>query len=60
MFSPSKPQDYHVGWICAVQAEYVAAYEFLDEEYPDTLASMDNLAVVLRNQGKYEQAEEML
>jgi nucleoside phosphorylase len=31
---PSKPQDYHVGWICALQMEYVAACEFLDEEYP--------------------------
>jgi nucleoside phosphorylase len=34
MFPPSNPQDYHVGWICAVQTEYVVACEFLDEEYP--------------------------
>jgi len=34
MSRPSKPQDYHVGWICAVQTEYVVACEFLDEEYP--------------------------
>ena len=33
-FPPSNPQDYHVGWICAVQTEYVVACEFLDEEYP--------------------------
>ena len=27
-------QDYTVGWICAVQTEYVAACELLDEEHP--------------------------
>ena len=43
-----------------MQAEYVAACEFLGEEHPDTLMSMDNLATALRNQGKYEQAEEMI
>jgi nucleoside phosphorylase len=32
--TPSTPQDYHIGWICAVQTEYVVACEFLDEEYP--------------------------
>ena len=31
----------------------------LGEEYPDTLMSMNNLAEVLRDQGKYEAAEEM-
>jgi nucleoside phosphorylase len=34
MSTPSNPQGYHVGWICAVQTEYVVACEFLDEEYP--------------------------
>ena len=34
MTPPSKPQNYHVGWICAVQTEYVVACEILDEEYP--------------------------
>ena len=29
------------------------------QEHPDTLTSMNNLAVVLGHQGKYEQAEEM-
>jgi tetratricopeptide (TPR) repeat protein len=29
----------------------------LDEEHPDTLTSMNNLAVLLRSQGKYEAAE---
>jgi tetratricopeptide (TPR) repeat protein len=33
--------------------------EILGEENPSTLISMNNLAVVLRDQGKYEQAEEM-
>ena len=35
------------------------AEEILRTEHPDTLASINNLAEVLRNQGKYEQAEEM-
>jgi nucleoside phosphorylase len=34
MSSPSDPHNYHVGWICAVQTEYVVACEILDEEYP--------------------------
>jgi Tetratricopeptide repeat len=32
----------------------------MGKEHPSTLMSMNNLAMVLRNQGKYEQAEEML
>ena len=31
---PSEAQDYHVGWVCAVQTEYVVACELLDEEFP--------------------------
>src|SRR5271155_3004567 len=31
---PLRPQDYQVGWICAVQTEYVVACELLDEEHP--------------------------
>jgi len=31
----------------------------LGPEHPDTLASMNNLALVLDSQGKYEAAEEM-
>ena len=31
----------------------------LGKEHPDTLASMNNLALVLRSQGKYEEAERM-
>ena len=29
----------------------------LGEEHPDTLTSMDNLAFLYRNQGKYAEAE---
>ncbi|KAM3067103.1 hypothetical protein ACMFMG_011660 [Clarireedia jacksonii] len=36
----SNPNDYTVGWICAVTTEYVAAQEFLDEEHPG-LVSQD-------------------
>ena len=31
----------------------------LDKEHPDTLTSMNNLALVLDDQGKYKQAEKM-
>jgi hypothetical protein len=31
----------------------------LGKEHPSTLTSMYNLAMVLKDQGKYEQAEEM-
>ena len=31
----------------------------LGKEHPSTLASTNNLAIVLRGQGKYEQVEEM-
>ncbi|KAK3169846.1 hypothetical protein OEA41_009230 [Lepraria neglecta] len=33
--------------------------KFLGAEHPDTLGSMNNLAEVIRHQGKYEEAEEM-
>jgi nucleoside phosphorylase len=29
----SNPNDYTVGWICAITTEYVAARAFLDEEH---------------------------
>jgi hypothetical protein len=34
-----RPEDFYVGWICAVQTEYVVACELLDEEYPALPAS---------------------
>jgi nucleoside phosphorylase len=44
--TPSSPttQDYHVGWICAVEIEYVVALELLDEEFqsPDLSNRDDN------------------
>jgi tetratricopeptide (TPR) repeat protein len=40
---------FHFGKLC----------ERAGKEHPDTLASMNNLATVLSNQGKYEQAEEI-
>ncbi|KAK7750874.1 hypothetical protein SLS62_007137 [Diatrype stigma] len=39
-FTMSDPKEYTIGWICAVEAEYVAAQELLDEEHP-SLASQD-------------------
>lgn len=32
--APTRPEHFHVGWICAVQTEYVVACELLDEEFP--------------------------
>ena len=29
-------QDFHIGWICAVEVEYVIASELFDEEFPET------------------------
>lgn len=29
----SNPEDYTVGWICAITTEYVAAQAFLDEKH---------------------------
>ncbi|KAF5694443.1 ankyrin repeat domain-containing protein [Fusarium denticulatum] len=40
----SNPNDYIVGWICAITTEYVAAQEFLDEEHeaPESVSVHDN------------------
>ena len=39
----SNPEDYTVGWICAVVTEYVAAQAFLDREHdrPEKLSASD-------------------
>ncbi|KAM0474065.1 hypothetical protein ACHAPX_007778 [Trichoderma viride] len=44
-----QPDDYTVGWICAIQTEYVAARAFLDEEHegPTTVSPNDNNAYTL-------------
>jgi hypothetical protein len=38
------PKDYTVGWICAIDTEYIAAQAFLDKEHdqPDELSPHDN------------------
>ena len=40
----SDPDQYTVGWICALQTEYVAARAFLDKKHslPETLSPNDN------------------
>jgi hypothetical protein len=40
----SNPNDYTVGWICAISTEYVAAQAFLDEKHegPDQVSVNDN------------------
>uniref|UniRef100_A0A8H7TTB6 Nephrocystin 3-like N-terminal domain-containing protein n=1 Tax=Bionectria ochroleuca TaxID=29856 RepID=A0A8H7TTB6_BIOOC len=50
-----KPQDYTVGWICAIVTEYVAAQVFLDEEHegPEFLSPNDNNSYTLGKIGKH-------
>ncbi|THW86472.1 hypothetical protein D6D18_07519, partial [Aureobasidium pullulans] len=40
----SDPQQYTVGWICAIATEYTAARQFLDEEHdrPEHISANDN------------------
>lgn len=44
-----QPNDYTVGWICAIRTEYVAARQFLDEEHTETppVSPNDNNAYTL-------------
>jgi nucleoside phosphorylase len=35
MARPLRPEDYTVGWVCALPVELAAAQEMLDEEHPD-------------------------
>jgi nucleoside phosphorylase len=35
-------QDFHIGWICAVEVEYVIASELLDEEFPEAPRTSSN------------------
>ncbi|KAL6833536.1 ankyrin repeat-containing domain protein [Trichoderma sp. SZMC 28015] len=52
-----KPDEYTVGWICAIKVEYVAAQEFLDEEHegpePDEVSPQDNNNYALGSIGKH-------
>ncbi|KAG9691124.1 purine and uridine phosphorylase, partial [Aureobasidium melanogenum] len=45
----SDPQQYTVGWICAISTEYTAARQFLDEEHdrPDHVSANDSNAYTL-------------
>ncbi|KAK8126836.1 uncharacterized protein PG998_002595 [Apiospora kogelbergensis] len=38
----SDPNHYTVGWICAVETEFVAAQELLDEEHPGLISQDSN------------------
>lgn len=51
----SDPNDYTVGWICAITTEYVAAQAFLDEEHegPAHLPSRDSSDYTLGRVGKH-------
>ncbi|KAL6915480.1 hypothetical protein FSST1_006975 [Fusarium sambucinum] len=51
----SNPNDYTVGWICAITTEYVAAQEFLDEEHegPEFVSPHDDNHYSLGKVGKH-------
>jgi len=51
----SNPQNYTVGWICAVYSEYVAAQAFLDEKHesPEKVSPNDNNDYTLGRVGKH-------
>ncbi|SCV61255.1 uncharacterized protein FFFS_15824 [Fusarium fujikuroi] len=51
----SNPNDYTVGWICAITTEYVAAQEFLDEEHegPEFVSPHDDNHYTLGKVGKH-------
>ncbi|KAJ4859583.1 ankyrin repeats (many copies) domain-containing protein [Trichoderma breve] len=51
----SNPNDYTVGWICAISTELVAARAFLDEEHdpPNAVSPRDNNIYTLGKRGKH-------
>jgi nucleoside phosphorylase len=51
----SNPNNYVVGWICAITTEYVAAQAFLDERHegPEMLSPNDNNDYTLGRIGKH-------
>lgn len=51
----SNPNDYNVGWICAIKTEYVAAQAFLDEKHegPEYVSTNDNNDYTLGKVGKH-------
>ncbi|KAM6483080.1 nucleoside phosphorylase domain-containing protein [Trichoderma sp. SZMC 28011] len=54
----SNPNDYTVGWICAISTEYVAAQAFLDEKHegPEYVSPNDNNDYTLGKIGKHNVA----
>ncbi|KAH8808799.1 hypothetical protein F5884DRAFT_382383 [Xylogone sp. PMI_703] len=51
----SNPNNYTVGWICAIRTEYVAAQAFLDERHegPEYISPSDNNDYTLGKIGKH-------
>ncbi|KAJ4257904.1 hypothetical protein NW757_003532 [Fusarium falciforme] len=51
----SNPNNYTVGWVCALTCEYVAAQEFLDEEHdpPESLQPNDSNDYTLGRVGRH-------
>ncbi len=51
----SNPNDYTVGWICAISTEYVAAQAFLDEKHegPGHLSTNNNNDYTLGKVGRH-------
>ena len=51
----SDPNNYTVGWICAITTEYVAAQAFLDEKHdgPEYVSHNDNNDYTLGKVGKH-------
>ncbi|KAH7176168.1 nucleoside phosphorylase domain-containing protein, partial [Dactylonectria macrodidyma] len=51
----SNPNDYTVGWICAIRTEYVAAQEFLDDEHegPEFVSPNDTNDYTLGRLGEH-------
>jgi len=51
----SNPDNYTVGWICAIKTEYVAAQSFLDKEHerPESMSTNDNNDYTLGKVGKH-------
>ncbi|KIM99796.1 hypothetical protein OIDMADRAFT_200968 [Oidiodendron maius Zn] len=51
----ANPNDYTIGWICAIVTEYVAAQAFLDEEHegPEYVSPNDNNDYTLGKIGKH-------
>ncbi|KAK0721680.1 hypothetical protein B0T26DRAFT_739157 [Lasiosphaeria miniovina] len=52
---PPSPNDYTVGWICAISTEYTAARSFLEEQHsgPDHVSPNDNNDYTLGRIGKH-------